>query len=45
VRSGVPPDLAFQLDDITRTAWCIALTEIESGEKYDWVNMEFPKKA
>jgi hypothetical protein len=41
VHNGVDFDLAFQLDDVTRTAYCIALTEIETGKTFDWDSMSF----
>ena len=40
MRSGVPFDVAFQLDDVTRAAWCIMFSEME-GRAFDWDRMEF----
>jgi len=40
VRSGVPFDLAFGMDDITRTAYCIMFSEME-GRTFDWSSMRF----
>jgi len=38
VRQNVPFDVAFQLDDVTRAAWCIVMSEFE-GAKFDWDRM------
>lgn len=35
VKYGVPFDVAFSLDDETRTAWCIIFGQME-GNKFDW---------
>jgi hypothetical protein len=43
VRSGVPFDVAFQLDDVTRAAWCIISCEHE-GRTFDWSRMEFKEQ-
>jgi hypothetical protein len=40
IRNGVDFDLAFGLDDITRAAWCIIVSEQEGG-KFNWHRMEF----
>lgn len=40
VHNGVPFDLAFQLDDITRAAWCITFSQFH-GVKFDWDRMRF----
>jgi len=42
VKNGIPFDVAFGVDDITRTAWCIAFSEME-GHRFDWERMEFHK--
>jgi len=36
VKNGVPFDVAFQLDDITRSAWSIILSELESGKRFNF---------
>jgi hypothetical protein len=40
VRNGIPFDVAFSLDDVTRAAWCIVFSEME-GNKFDWRAMRF----
>jgi hypothetical protein len=40
VRGGVPFDVAFSVDDITRAAWCITMSEFE-GNTFDWSTMSF----
>lgn len=42
VMHGIPFDVAFQLDDITRAGWCIAFSEMEGG-KFNWSSMSFDK--
>ena len=42
VKNGIPFDVAFGVDDITRTAWSIAFSEME-GHHFDWSRMEFQK--
>jgi hypothetical protein len=34
VKHGVPFDVAFQLDDVTRAAWSIIFSEMD-GAKFD----------
>jgi len=41
VRSGVPFDVAFGIDEVTRTAWVIVMSEFESGKKFNWRQMAF----
>lgn len=41
VSHGVPLDVAFGLDDLTRTAWCIIVSEQQSGKKFNLARMEF----
>jgi hypothetical protein len=43
VRSGVPFDVAFSLDDRDRAAWCIVFSEFE-GNQFDWNRMEFEEQ-
>jgi hypothetical protein len=40
VSKGVPFDVAFALDDITRTAFSISFSEMD-GAKFDWDAMRF----
>jgi hypothetical protein len=40
VSNGVPFDVAFALDDITRTAFSISLSEMD-GATFDWGAMRF----
>jgi hypothetical protein len=42
VRNGVPFDVAFQIDEVTRGAWCIIFSEME-GARFDWNTMQFEK--
>lgn len=37
-------DVAFQMDDVTRTAMCIVFSEQECGETFDWDLMAFPER-
>lgn len=40
VKSGVPFDTAFALDDPMRQAFCIIFGEMEGG-KFNWASMAF----
>ena len=40
MRSGVNFDVAFSLDDIDRTGWCIILSEMD-GREFDFDTMTF----
>lgn len=40
MRNGVPFDVAFQIDDVTRAGWCIIFSEME-GAKFDTNTMQF----
>ena len=40
VRNGIPFDVAFGVDDVTRAAWCIVFSEME-GNRFDWSRMQF----
>ena len=40
MRNGVPFDVAFQIDDVTRAGWCIIFSEME-GAKFDFNTMRF----
>jgi hypothetical protein len=40
VKNGVPFDVAFSLDEITRAAWCIRFGQLD-GRKFDWRAMEW----
>jgi hypothetical protein len=40
VKNGIPFDVAFQLDDLTRTAWSIVFSEM-AGNQFDWNSMKF----
>ena len=43
MRNGVPFDVAFQLDEITRGAWCIVFSEME-GNTFNWDTMLWSDK-
>jgi hypothetical protein len=43
VRNGIPFDVAFGVDDVTRAAWSIVFSEME-GNTFDWNRMEFFKE-
>lgn len=40
IKNGIPFDVAFRLDDNTRTAFSIAFSEME-GARFDWDAMRF----
>ena len=40
IRNGIPFDVAFGVDDVTRAAWCIVFSEME-GRTFDWSAMRF----
>lgn len=40
VKNGVPFDVAFGLDEITRTGWCIVFSEME-GAKFSFATMSY----
>jgi hypothetical protein len=40
VRNGIPFDVAFSIDDVTRAAWSIVFSEME-GNVFDWSTMRF----
>ena len=40
MKNGVPFDVAFWLDDVTRAAWCIVFSEMD-GNVFDWHAMKF----
>ncbi|MBV8656623.1 MAG: hypothetical protein JO142_02250 [Burkholderiales bacterium] len=42
VKNGIPFDVAFGLDDMTRAAWCIVFSEME-GSKFNWDKMDFER--
>jgi hypothetical protein len=42
VFNGVPFDVAFGLDDVTRAAFAIVFSEFNGGE-FDWDQMQFKK--
>jgi len=46
VRNGVPFDVAFGVDAITRTAWCLMFSEMETGREFNWNTLKFeePKR-
>jgi hypothetical protein len=41
VEHNIPFDVAFGVDDATRTAWCIAFSEMTTGSKFNWHTMRF----
>ena len=44
VKNGVPFDVAFGMDDIKRTAFCIVMSEME-GSRFNWNTMQFEEPA
>jgi hypothetical protein len=40
VKNGIPFDVAFGLDEATRSAWCIMFCEF-AGAKFNWNSMQF----
>jgi hypothetical protein len=43
VKNGIPFDVAFSLDDVTRAAWCIVYSEME-GNQFNWDTMTWEKE-
>lgn len=43
VKNGIPFDVAFGIDDVTRAAWCIVFSEME-GNTFDFNTMAFKDK-
>jgi hypothetical protein len=43
VRSGVPFDIAFGMDEAMRAAFCIVFSEME-GRVFDWSSMRFKEQ-
>ncbi len=43
VRNGIPFDVAFTVDDVTRAAWCIVFSEME-GNRFNWNRMQFEEQ-
>jgi hypothetical protein len=42
-KNGIPFDVAFSVDETTRTAWAIAFSEME-GHEFDWRTMRLKEK-
>jgi hypothetical protein len=36
--------VAFQVDDVTRAAWCIVFSEME-GARFNWNSMQFEEQT
>lgn len=43
MKHGIPFNVAFELDQATRAAWCIVFSEFE-GATFDWGRMQFEEK-
>ena len=43
MRNNIPFDVAFQLDDIKRAAFCIVFEEMD-GAIFDWQTMRFKER-
>lgn len=41
---NVPLDVAFQLDEIQRAAWCIIFSEQNGGGKFNFDRMDFDRE-
>lgn len=41
VSNGVPFDVAFSLDDMTRLAWVVILKESQDPVKFNFTTMQF----
>lgn len=44
VSHGIPFDVAFALDDVTREAWSIIVSEQASGMEYDHAAQRFKER-
>lgn len=44
MKNGVPFDVAFSLDEVKRTAFCIIFSEME-GAAFDWNTMRFKEES
>lgn len=44
VSKNVPIDIAFGMDDVTRAAWCIILSE-QDGAEFDIDAMQFKERT
>jgi len=44
VRNGIPFDVAFSVDDVTRAGWSIMFSEME-GAKFDWERLAFEEES
>jgi hypothetical protein len=40
VRNGIPFDVAFEVDDVTRAGWAIIFSE-QDGARFNFGTMEF----
>jgi len=40
---NIPFDIAFELDDITRTGWCIHFSEMD-GSKFNFNTMSYDEQ-
>lgn len=43
VSKGIPFDVAFALDEMTRMAWCIILGELD-GARWSWERMAWESR-
>lgn len=41
MRSGIPFDVAFALDQQQRIAWSVIFSEFESGKKFNWATLKY----
>lgn len=44
MKNGIPFDVAFGLNDVTRAAFAISFSEME-GNEFDWTTMSFKERS
>lgn len=41
IKNGIPFDIAFKLDDITRQGWVIIFQQFHLGKKFNFTTQQF----
>jgi|HubBroStandDraft_1064217.scaffolds.fasta_scaffold651457_1 hypothetical protein len=44
VGCGVPFDVAFKLDEITRFAFCVIMNSQKTGRTFNWLTLKFEEE-